>query len=267
MRRAPFQGRRRRASATPRCLPPLPPLAAEPPLAPLPPVAEAAPEVDEAVPEVIEVEPLPVAAEAPVAAEDSAEAEDPVEDETPAETDTPAEAETMPEIPPGVDVETPPELVTLDAEPEVAPIDADEVEAAAATIRAGTEAETPPEMAPGAPAPVEPAPASKAAFGITIEQLNVEFTQDPSQADKAREGSTLQLSGVVESIGRDLLDNPYVKLMSPDAEGVLRVRCTGAGAPYEEKVAALTVGQTITVRGDYDGFLVNILLKDCVILS
>ena len=112
-----------------------------------------------------------------------------------------------------------------------------------------------------------PVPPSPGENEVTIEQLNEAFSEDSFAADRANEGRHFTLSGIVEGVGRDLLDNPYVKLRGSDENAVLRVRCTGAGNVYEEKVAALSEGQTITVSGTYDGFLVNILLEDCTILE
>jgi tRNA_anti-like len=102
---------------------------------------------------------------------------------------------------------------------------------------------------------------------VSIQELSEAHIASLDAAEQKYSERKIVVTGVIESIGRDLLDNPFVKMMSEDKEALLRVRCTGSGKEYEEKVKLLMDGQRVTVGGTYDGFLVNILLKDCAILK
>ena len=168
-------------------------------------------------------------------------------------------SEPVAELPPEPEAVIEPEP---DPEPEVEP--EPEAEAEPETVLV-TPPPIPEAELPPAPTPAAPPPAGETE--TTIEQINDAFARDTAGADRANEGRRFKLSGVVESVGRDLLDNPYVKLRAADEKTPLQVRCTGSGKDYEARVSELTEGQTISVSGTYDGFLVNILLKDCAILD
>ena len=134
-------------------------------------------------------------------------------------------------------------------------------------------AEAAPEPEPAVEAAAEPEPEPEKAAGpeppleVTIKELNDDHIADLEAAAVKYQDKKLILSGVIESIGRDLLDNPFLKLTTSTKQEVLRVRCTGSGKEYEEKIKLLMEGQQVKVGGTYDGFLANILLKDCFIFS
>ncbi len=99
---------------------------------------------------------------------------------------------------------------------------------------------------------------------ITVEQLFADYKANAVAADARYQGRTIQVVGIVDSVDKDMLDNPFVKLSSVDKNEMLRMRCTFP-KESEERLVKLTAGQEVTVRGSYDGYLVNILLKDCVL--
>jgi len=118
-----------------------------------------------------------------------------------------------------------------------------------------------------APEPEPAAAREPEVLDVTIKELNDDHIADLEAAAVKYQERKLILSGVIEGIGRDLLDNPFLKLTTSTRQEVLRVRCTGSGKEYEEKIKLLMEGQQVRVGGVYDGFLANILLKDCVILD
>lgn len=101
---------------------------------------------------------------------------------------------------------------------------------------------------------------------VTAGQMFAEYKTNAIAADARYQNQTVQISGIVDSVGRDMLDNPFVKLSSEDKEEIIRIRCTFP-PKSEDKLLKLTAGQKITVRGSYDGYLVNLLLKDCVLIG
>jgi hypothetical protein len=184
---------------------------------------------------------------------------EPAENQLPPEVPTPETAEpTEPEPPillgappePALLAETPPEMEETPL-PEPEP----EVEPNGATEKPGEAARK----------SKEPQPAGEI-INVTAGQLFAEYKANAVAADARYQGQVVQLTGIVDSIDRDMLDYPFVKLSSEDRGEMLRMRCTFP-EKSEDKLLKLTAGQIITVRGNYDGYLVNILLKDCVLVE
>lgn len=170
----------------------------------------------------------------------------------PEPTPTPETAPTEPEAlvagepePPAPETTTPPET-----EPKPA---------AKKPKRVSKKPKTPPEPAP-------PPELTGSVIAVTVEQLIADYQANAVAADDKYQGQTLQLTGMVDSVDKDMLDNPFVKLSSADRNEMLRIRCTFP-QEHEERLLQLTAGQQVTVRGSYDGYLVNILLKDCVLVE
>lgn len=124
---------------------------------------------------------------------------------------------------------------------------------------------------PPAPAP-EPAPMpppepvsvpTPTAIEITAQELCSAYKTNEAEADAKYRGKTLKVTGVVDSIGEDILHNPYIRLTSGGKHQVWGVRCAFS-KKCEPELAQLTIGQTVTVLGKCDGRLINVLMKDCV---
>ena len=84
-------------------------------------------------------------------------------------------------------------------------------------------------------------------------------------ADAKYKSKILKVTGVVDSIGKDILDTPYVTLTSGGQYEVWGVQCM-FDKKHEPELAQLTKGQTVTVQGKCDGYLINVLMKDCVLV-
>ena len=72
----------------------------------------------------------------------------------------------------------------------------------------------------------------------------------------------LRVTGTVESIGKDILDSPYVVLKSGAEYSIGGVQCVfDDNAPG---LSGLTKGQTVTLTGLCKGKSIgSVLLKDC----
>lgn len=117
---------------------------------------------------------------------------------------------------------------------------------------------------PGAGAAAAPKPAEEAE-AVTAAQLLAEYKDNEVRGDARFKGKLVRVTGVVDTIGKDILDDPYVTL--------------GAGGPYEmqhvqcmlpksqlQAAAALNKGAKATVTGRVGGLtLLNVMLKDCEI--
>ena len=86
-------------------------------------------------------------------------------------------------------------------------------------------------------------------------------------ADAKFVDKTLTVTGVVDRITvSDMHGIYYIILASAEKKAQWNVRCT-FDKKYGAQLNQLTVGQTVTAQGEYDGYRVNILLKDCVLVS
>ena len=65
---------------------------------------------------------------------------------------------------------------------------------------------------------------------------------------------------------RDHLEIRYVILTGAGKSGVWNVRCM-FGKESTSGLRRLDEGQTVSVRGKYDGYSKNIIMKDCVLVS
>jgi hypothetical protein len=94
-----------------------------------------------------------------------------------------------------------------------------------------------------------------------------EFGKDPAAADRKYAGKYLEISGVVERGGRGRHDAPFVVLTGGDEKAKLKVECffDGADKKAEARIRRLDKGQSITVRGEYDGQVSNVQLRECVL--
>lgn len=101
------------------------------------------------------------------------------------------------------------------------------------------------------------------AIEVTAEQLYDEYYANQVAADAKYKGKIVKVTGVVSSIGKDILDAPYVVLTSGEVFE-WGVQCTFSEAD-ESALAQLSKGQTISIQGKVSSFLVNVLVRDCQI--
>jgi len=101
---------------------------------------------------------------------------------------------------------------------------------------------------------------------ITAKQLIEEYEANEVAADAKYENKTLEVTGVVDSIGKDILDTPYVVLTDGDEWAVWGVQCMFRSKD-EAQLAQMTKGQTLTIWGRCDGYLLNVILSDCSLVN
>ena len=93
--------------------------------------------------------------------------------------------------------------------------------------------------------------------------------KDPAAADKKYAGKYLEVTGVVERTGRGQGDTPFVILHAGDAEAKVKVECFfdlfDRGDPA--RVRRLAPGQTVTIRGEYEGRVSNVQLRECALVK
>jgi hypothetical protein len=102
---------------------------------------------------------------------------------------------------------------------------------------------------------------------VPAEQLLKEFQDDPDAADRKYKGKYLELSGVVERVGRNRNEGRFAILHGGDKQAKLRVECFfqyAADEAEEARIEQLAEGQAVTVRGEYDGRVTNVQMRGCV---
>ena len=112
----------------------------------------------------------------------------------------------------------------------------------------------------------EPAPAP-AEIEITAEELLLAYEADGATADAKFANKILKVTGVVDRIEiKDALGIYYITLISAEKTLLLQnVRCS-FDKKYEPELNQLTSGQTVTVQGQYDGSIIDISMRDCVLV-
>ena len=103
-------------------------------------------------------------------------------------------------------------------------------------------------------------PTEEEVIEITARELYEAYKNNEIAADQKYKGNFLKVTGVVDSIGRDILGDPYVVLTGGGEYEVWGVQCIFSNA-YESWLATLSVGQSIRVTGKCKGYLINVLLE------
>ena len=103
---------------------------------------------------------------------------------------------------------------------------------------------------------------------VAADQLLKEFQEDPAAADQKYAGMYLELTGVVERVGKGRHEAPFIVLHGGDEGAKVKVECffDYMPAPEEARIRRLK-GQTVTVRGEYDGRVSNLQLRECILVK
>ena len=125
-----------------------------------------------------------------------------------------------------------------------------------------TEPEPKPEPTPAAPPPVVREPEIE----ITVDELIAAYEAGGAAADARFDKKALKVTGVVERIEvKEMLDIYYINLASGQRNILQSVRCF-FDKSHGEALSQLSMGQTVTVQGTYDGTIMDIRMKDCVLV-
>ncbi len=102
---------------------------------------------------------------------------------------------------------------------------------------------------------------------ISVDELNSIYQADKLAANTRLKDKLLRVTGLVDKIFiKEHLDIRYILLTGAKKATVWNVRCT-FGKENASELGHLTEGQVVTVRGGYDGYGNNIIMKDCVLVS
>lgn len=108
----------------------------------------------------------------------------------------------------------------------------------------------------------EPSRVAAPTVEVTARELSRIYNENEVEADNRYRGKIVRVSGVVNAIGKDFMDNPYVELK---AKLFANVMCH-----FDEKqngsLAHLKSGQRVVLKGRGGGVVLSSpQIKDCVI--
>lgn len=101
---------------------------------------------------------------------------------------------------------------------------------------------------------------------VGIEGLYSAFTADRDASDARYKNRMLRVTGLLyRTVINENLDVAYIILTSAKKYGEWKVSCT-FNKEHEKELRQLTTQQMVTVQGNYDGYRVNIQMRDCVLV-
>lgn len=115
---------------------------------------------------------------------------------------------------------------------------------------------TPTESGGGRPKSMEELPPRVLAYDLVKQ-----YAENEVAADERYKGKKLWVGGTVERVGKDIMDDSYVALKGMD------IRSVQCFFEDEKQLATLKVGSRIVIEGECDGLMMNVLLKDCSIVT
>ena len=104
------------------------------------------------------------------------------------------------------------------------------------------------------------------AIAISAEELYSTYEQDEKAGDVKYKDKLLEVSGVITSVDEDILPVPYIMLYGGGVYESLGVQCL-FDEEYEPLLSDLRNGETVVVLGVCDGFAMDVILKDCILIE
>jgi len=112
---------------------------------------------------------------------------------------------------------------------------------------------------------LEPKP-MPAAIEVSVEEFVSAYEADEETADARFGNKILKVTGLVDRIEvKDILDIHYITLSSAEKNLLQNVRCM-FDKGHGEELNELTKGETVTVQGKFDGSIVELRIRDCVLV-
>ena len=100
------------------------------------------------------------------------------------------------------------------------------------------------------------------AIEVSAKKLYLDYDANGVSADMKYKGKVLSVTGKINNIDKDFMDEIFVTLKGDEYFG--DIQCYFSKSHVQE-AANLSKGQTITVKGICDGQMMNVILKGCKI--
>ncbi len=108
--------------------------------------------------------------------------------------------------------------------------------------------------------------AQVAEMKVSATEISRAYDNNKVAADAKYKDKILEVSGIVDSIGKDILDDPYITLKGREYS-LFGVQCMFSRAS-EGELAQVSKGQSITLKGKVSGELIgNVLVRGCTIVD
>lgn len=105
------------------------------------------------------------------------------------------------------------------------------------------------------------------AIEVTVDELFSAYATDEELTDKRFGNKMLKVTGIVSRTRiADFLEYHYINLTNTENSLLEHLRCF-FDKKHGPELSRLITGQEVTVQGRYDGSIVNICLRDCVLVS
>jgi tRNA(Ile2) C34 agmatinyltransferase TiaS len=100
---------------------------------------------------------------------------------------------------------------------------------------------------------------------ISSTNLAALYNRNEISADAANKGHIVVVKGTVDRIAKDILDKPYITLRRIEGQ-ITAVQCSFTKAD-EPRLALLSPGDKIYVKGSVKGKMINVLMDHCKVLD
>jgi hypothetical protein len=103
---------------------------------------------------------------------------------------------------------------------------------------------------------------------VSAAELLREFEEESNAADLKYVGKYLEVTGVVERVGRGKYDTPFAIVYGGIEKAKLRIECffDMYEVGDDRRLGSMRKDQPITFRGEYDGIISNIQIRECVLV-
>lgn len=102
----------------------------------------------------------------------------------------------------------------------------------------------------------------KADFILTASELHKEFTADEPAANQKYIGKSIEITGKVTSV--NIENDKAVSVILETSDNTSSVICTFRNSIDPKEIDTL---KPVTIRGELSGFLMDVLLNNCVLIK
>jgi hypothetical protein len=96
--------------------------------------------------------------------------------------------------------------------------------------------------------------------------LFASYKDNQIKADQTYKNKVYDIKGVIEDIGKDIMDRPFISLGKEGGFGLGVTQCLFDNK-YLDELTKLNKGDSITIRGRINGYLVNVIVEGCILVK
>lgn len=101
---------------------------------------------------------------------------------------------------------------------------------------------------------------------VGVEELCTSYEKNEVAADKKYKGKLIKITGKVDDIKKDILDDLYVTLKRQKDFELCQPQCF-FDDEHEDQLANLNKGQTVTIIGRADGLFMNVIIREARLVN